>query len=509
MTSHSRRIAKNAAVVAGATLLSRILGFARDLVIAYALGAGLFADAFFVAFRLPNLLRRLFGEGSLTMAFVPVFTRIRTADGEAEAFAMARSILVWLVLILCVITLAAVIFARPLTLLIAPGFADNPGQIELTANLIRICFPYIVLISGVALCMGILNASGHFLAPALAPCILNIVLIASALTAVFFNWSVAHALACGVLMAGVLQWLFQQPFLRSLGFTWRGSWSWFHPGVKRTGLIMLPTVLGAAVYQINILLGTLLASFLSIGSISFLYYADRLVQFPLGVFGLAVSTAALPSLSALAAEKDMEGFKEALNSSLRLTLFICLPASAGLISLSEPIVGLLFGHGAFTGGAVQDTARALVGYALGLPAFALVRPLVSGFYALEDTRTPVLVACVCLVLYVISALVLMRTLSHVGLALATTISSWANFLMLTHFLRRKIGTWADFAGPSRKSAFLSLGLGVGAFLTLPLKFWAVALIPAWALVYLGLALALSLPEAKMILKAVGTRKQKT
>ena len=507
MTTHSRRIAKNAAVVAGATLLSRILGFVRDLVIAYALGAGLFADAFFVAFRLPNLLRRLFGEGSLTMAFVPVFTRTRTADGQDAAFAMARSILVWLVLVLCAITLAAIIFARPITLLIAPGFADNPGQIELAATLVRICFPYIVLISGVALCMGILNASGHFLAPALAPCILNIVLIASALTAVFFNWSVAHALAVGVLMAGVLQWLFQQPFLRRLGFTWKGPWSWFHPGVKKTGLIMLPTVLGAAVYQINILVGTLLASFLSIGSISFLYYADRLVQFPLGVFGLAVSTAALPSLAALAADKDMKGFKEALNSSLRLTLFICLPATAGLIALSTPVVSLLFGHGAFTGDAVRATAYALIGYALGLPAFAMVRPLVSGFYALEDTRTPVLAACICLVLYVLVAVGLMQVLGHVGLALATTISSWANFFLLTRSLRRKIGTWADFAARSRKSVFLSLGLGAGAFLTLPLKFWAVALIPAWAAAYLALALALGLPEAKMILKAAGRQKQ--
>ena len=388
MNDHSRAIARNAAVVGGATLISRILGFARDLIIAFALGAGPLADAFFVAFRLPNLLRRLFGEGSLTMAFVPVFTRLREEDGEPEAHAFARSTLFWLVCILGVLSLGAGVLARPIVLLVAPGFADDPELMATTAELVRICFPYILFISGVALCMGILNASGRFLAPALAPCALNVVLIAAALTGVAMGWSVPHCLAWGVLAAGLLQWLMQQSSLKASGFSWRGPWSPRHPGVGRTARLMLPTVFGAAVYQINIILGTVFASFLASGSISYLYYADRLVQFPLGVFGVAVSTAALPSLSALAAKNQMDDFTETLSAGLRLTLFISLPAAAGLIALAEPVVGLLFGRGAFGHGAISATAWALVGYGVGLPAFAVVRPLVSAYYALGDTRTP-------------------------------------------------------------------------------------------------------------------------
>ena len=498
MNSHSKAIAKNAAVVGGATLLSRILGFARDLIIAFALGAGPLADAFFVAFRLPNLLRRLFGEGSLTMAFVPVFTRLREEDGEAEAHAFARSILFWLLLILGGLTLFAGVLARPIVLLVAPGFADDPQLVAVTADLVRICFPYIIFISGVALCMGILNASGRFLAPALAPCALNVVLIAAALTGVAFGFSVPHCLAWGVVLAGLCQWLMQQPSLGAAGFSWRGPWSPRHPGVGRTARLMLPTVFGAAVYQINIIIGTVLASFLASGSISYLYYADRLVQFPLGVFGVAVSTAALPSLSALAARGELGDFKETLSASLRLTLFISLPAAAGLMALSEPIVGLLFGRGAFGVDAVSATAWALVGYGVGLPAFAVVRPLVSAYYALGDTRTPVRAAVVSLLVYVVTGLVLMRFLDHVGLALATTVSSWVNAGLLFYGLRRRFGRWADCGAQVALYAAMSLALGLGAWLTRDLGPWSVALIPLWAVLYALAALALRVPEARMV-----------
>lgn len=505
MNKHSKAIAKNAAVVGGATLLSRILGFLRDLIIAFALGAGPLADAFFVAFRLPNLLRRLFGEGSLTMAFVPVFTRLREEDGEPEAHAFARSVLFWLVCILGTLCLGAGVLARPIVLLVAPGFADDPQLMAVTADLVRICFPYILFISGVALCMGILNASGRFLAPALAPCALNIALIAAALTGVAMGWSVPHCLAWGVIAAGFLQWLMQQPSLRGAGFSWRGPWSLRHPGVGRTAKLMLPTVFGAAVYQINIIIGTVLASFLATGSISYLYYADRLVQFPLGVFGVAVSTAALPSLSALAARGEMDDFKDTLNAGLRLTLFISLPAAAGLIGLAEPIVGLLFGRGAFGGAAVAATAWALIGYGVGLPAFAVVRPLVSAYYALGDTRTPVKAAVISLLVYVAAGIGLMQVIDHVGLALATTIASWVNAAMLLIGLRRRFGHWADYARQTAQYAAMSAALGVGAWGTVGLGQWSVALIPLWATLYAGASLVLGVPEARMVADALRRR----
>ena len=506
MSDHARHIARNASVVAGATLLSRILGFARDLIVAFALGAGPLADAFFVAFRLPNLLRRLFAEGSLTMAFVPVFTRIRQEEGDASAFVLARSVQVWLLLILGVIVLLAMLFAEPITLLVAPGFSKDPQLLATTAVLVRICFPYILCISAVALCMGILNSMGHFLAPALAPCVLNIVLITCALGAVLLHLSVPHALAFGVLAAGVGQWLVQQPFLHSRGFAWKGPVRLRDPGVKRIGGLMLPSVFGSAVYQLNILLGTMLASFLPLGSISYLYYADRLVQFPLGIFGVAIGTAALPSLSGLAAQKEWEGFSSALSSALHLTLFISLPAAAGLAALATPIVSLLFERGAFSPAAVTGTALALQAYAAGLPAFSCVRSLISAYYALEDTRTPVWVAVGCLVLNILLGVIFMQFWQHVGLAVATSVSSWVNVLLLAWFLSRKGQIAAlRFSSTLPKAAVLSLGILAGAGWTASSPLLAFALIPVWGVGFFGLARLWSIPEAAMLLGALRSR----
>jgi putative peptidoglycan lipid II flippase len=505
MSVHSRAIARNAAVVGGATLLSRVLGFLRDVIVAFALGAGPLADAFFVAFRVPNLLRRLFAEGSLTMAFVPVFTRVENEDGTDEAYVMARSVWVWLLIILLPLTLIALFFAEPLTTIIAPGFREDAAVFAATVDLVRICFPYIILVSGMALCMGVLNAKGHFLMPALGPVALNVVLIVSALSGAWFGMSVPYALAWGVLIAGVVQVLMQIPPLKARGFEWFGPVRLAHRGVVRTGKLMLPTVFGAAVYQINIVIGTILASFLAAGSISYLYYADRLVQFPLGIFGVAVSTAALPSLSAIAATGDMREFGDTLRSSLRLTMFISLPATAGLIALAEPLVSVLFGRGEFTPEAARATAWALIGYGAGLPAFALVRPLVSAFYALEDTRTPVLVAAASLLIYVATGLTLMWPLDHVGLALATTVSSWANGVMLAVLLRRRVAGFTIFIRQSLPSLGLSAVILAGALATLPLGPFSVALIPVWIVAYFGLALLFRLPEAMMVLTALKAR----
>ncbi|HML56720.1 MAG TPA: murein biosynthesis integral membrane protein MurJ [Solidesulfovibrio magneticus] len=499
MSQHVRQIAKDASIVGGATLLSRILGFFRDMILAYVLGAGIAADAFYVAYRLPNMMRRLFAEGSMTMAFVPVFQKLREEVGDEKAFAMPRSAMVWLLIILGVLTTLAIVFARPLTKLITPGFADDPALFDLTVDLTRIVFPYIIEISAVALCMGVLNSFGHFLAPALATSELNTIIILGAGVAWLFGFDPAYTLAWSVVIGGIGQVYMQLPQLKKFGFTWRGPWSLRDKGVLRMGLLMLPTAFGAAVYQLNIVLGTLLASYLPTGSISYLYYADRLVQFPLGVFGVAVGTVALPGLAKLASAGKTGEFADTLNASLRLTLFICLPAAAGLIALADPMVRVLFGRGAFGEPAIAATAGALVAYGVGLPAFACVRPLYSAYFALSDTRTPAIVAAVCLVVYVIAGLALMGPTGHVGLALATSISSWVNIAALGIVLRKKLGSgWLRLGRTTLIGTILSLGVGFGAHATADRPYLSLFLIVLWAIAYMGVASLLRVEEARML-----------
>lgn len=506
MSQQVRQIAKDASIVGGATLLSRILGFFRDMILASVLGAGISADAFYVAYRLPNMMRRLFAEGSMTMAFVPVFTKLREEEGDERAFAMPRAAMVWLLLILGVLTTLAIVFARPLTRLITPGFVGDPALFDLTVELTRIVFPYIIEISAVALCMGVLNSFGHFLAPALATSELNTIIILGAGVAWLFGFNVPHTLAWAVVIGGLGQVFMQQPPLRRYGFSWRGPWSLKDKGVIRMGLLMVPTAFGAAVYQLNIVLGTLMASFLATGSISYLYYADRLVQFPLGVFGVAVGTVALPSLSKLASSGDNKAFTDTLNASLRLTLFICLPAAAGLIALSDPMVRVLFGRGAFGEHAIAATATALVAYGVGLPAFACVRPLYAAYFALTDTRTPAITAAICLVVYVVTGWALMQSLAHVGLALATSVSSWVNVLVLGVILRKKLG--GPWFRPGRTTVIgtaLSCGVGFGAAATAGHPYLALLLIAGWAVAYLGVASLLHVEEARMLTDFIGRR----
>jgi putative peptidoglycan lipid II flippase len=498
MAGISERIARNAAVVASATMLSRVLGLVRDLVTAFALGAGPMADAFFVAFRIPNLLRSLFAEGSLAMAFIPVFTRTEQEHGKERAFRVARAVQFWIVAVLGVIVALVLLFPGPVTMAMAFGFkAKDPGILDFTATLLRLCFPYILFISSVALCMGVLNSRGRFLAPAMAPCVLNVVLITAALTAYLSGWNVAVALAVGVPIAGLGQLLLQQPFLRREGFRWSGPWSPRDPEVVRIGRLMLPTVVGSAVYQLNIVAGTLLASFLPFGSITYLYYADRLVQLPLGVFGVAVSTAALPSLAALASSGRLDEYRSALNTSIGLTLFVSIPSAAGLIGLAVPLIDLLFGRGAFTSSDVYATALALTGYAVGLPAFSCARSLVAAFYAREDTRTPVKVACLCLTMNIALGAVLMQFMGHAGLALATSLSSWTNVLLLGHILSRKIGSWFSFGRRIPSVLALSMALLVCCLLTAKSPMLAVGMIPLWVAAYFIGARILGMEEAVM------------
>lgn len=436
------------------------------MVVATLFGSGMAADAFFVALRIPNLLRRLFAEGSLTIAFIPVFTEYLTLKSRDEAFELARIIFTVLSLILVVITVAGVVFAPLIVKIQAFGFGSSGIKYDLTVLLTRLTFPYIFFIGIVAFFMGVLNSLRHFAAPAAAPILLNVGIIGAA-------WFISPHLsepivgvAMGVILGGVLQVALQIPWVYGMGLRLFPTWKPFHPAVRRIGWLMLPAVFGSAVYQFNQFVGTLLASFLREGSVSWLYYADRLVQFPLGIFAIAIATAALPSLSGNAARKDHGQFQKTLNSGLCLVFFIVLPATAGLLILGKPIVTLLFERGAFGPESSAMTNDALVCYTVGLWAFSGMRLLIAAFYALQDTKTPVKVAIISLGVNVILSLLLMGPMKHAGLALALSLASGVQFGLLVFFLRKK-GLYIHVRGVLKsvsKSLAATLAMGAIVFI---------------------------------------------
>jgi putative peptidoglycan lipid II flippase len=459
--SENRRVVKAAGVVGAATLLSRIFGFARDVVIAYFFGAGLSSDAFFVAFRIPNLLRRLFAEGSLSIAFIPVFSEYLAKRGSKEAFKMARSAMQFLSVILVLVAMAGILLSPIIIRVIAPGFIDSPEKFSLTILLTRIMFPYIFFIGLVALAMGILNVLDHFAAPALAPVFLNFAMICSVFILSPHLENPVVGLAIGVIAGGILQLSLQIPFLIKKKFYFWKATTLFHPELKKIGLLMLPAIFGAAVYQINILIGTLLASLLPEGSVSYLYYADRLVQFPLGIFAIATATAVLPSLSRQAAANNIKDFKKTFTFAMKLVLFITIPSMIGLIVLREPIVALLFKRGAFSPEAVRLTAFALLCYSTGLWTFSTVRIVVSTFYALQDTKTPAKMAVYSIIANLVLGIILMGPLAHGGLALATALSSMLNLCLLLVILKRKLGSlgWRSISVSACKTTLSSIIMG--------------------------------------------------
>jgi len=439
--SEKADVSKAAGIVGFFTFLSRVLGLVRDMVVARFFGSGMAADAFFVAFRIPNLLRRLFAEGSLTIAFIPVFTEYLSQKTKEDAFQLARIVLTLLSIILAIVTILGILLSPWIVRIQAWGFGGSGIKYDLTVLLTRITFPYIFFISLVALFMGILNSLRHFAAPAAAPIFLNVAIIAATV------WISPHfsqpivGVAIGVFMGGMLQVGLQIPWILKKGLSLLPCWIPGHPAVKRIGLLMLPAIFGSAVYQFNQFVGTLLASFLAEGSVSWLYYADRLVQFPLGVFAIAISTAALPSLSRQVAGKDLVEFRETLSHSLRLVFFISVPSMAGLIILGRMIMQVCFERGAFDSFSTLMTTQALISYSLGLWAFSGIRVIVSAFYAFQDTKTPVKVACVALVANLIFSLILMGPFKHSGLALALSMASTLQFFLLVVLLKRRMDAW--------------------------------------------------------------------
>ena len=440
--SENTRVTKAAGVVGTATFLSRIFGYVRDMVFAWLFGAGPMADAFIAAFRIPNLLRRLFGEGSLSISLIPVFTEYLTRDGREEAFKLAGSALRLLSLILALVAVLGIIFSPLIMKVIAYGFTDTPGKFSLTVTLTRIMFPYVFFICLVAFSMGILNALGHFAAPALAPVLLNLSMIGAMFLSSYLSEDMTfrvYGLAIGVLVGGLLQLGLQAPFLIKQGFYFWRRTKIYHPGLKKIGTLMVPATFGAAVYQINILVQTFFASLLPSGSLSYLYYADRLVQFPLAIFGIATATAVLPSLSRHAAENDVNALKETFIYALNFVFYITIPAMVGLIVLRVPIVALLFKRGAFSIQSAELTAQALLYYAIGLWAFSAVRIVVSTFYAMQDTRTPVKMAIIAIIANIALGRILMVPMGHAGLALALSLSMMLNLILLVIALGKRLG----------------------------------------------------------------------
>jgi len=434
-------IAGAAGIVAFGTLISRILGFIRDMILANLFGATIAADAFYVAFRIPNLLRELFAEGSMSAAFIPVFTEYLSKKSRSEAKALASAAFTTLLLLLCAVVAVGILFSPQLIGWIAPGFVRDPYKFSLTVSMTRIMFPFLLFISLAALAMGILNSTRRFAPPALASGVFNVVSILFVFGFTPLLPEPVYGAAIGVALGGLAQFLIQVPALYQEGFPLafrRPLWP-FHPGVIQMGRLLLPTTLGLSVTQINVLVNTLLASYLAAGSVTYLYFGMRLIHFPLGIFAVALSTAILPTLSTQVAKGDTEGVRQTFSFGLRLVFFITFPAMMGLILFRVPIVHLLFEHGAFGRVATLGTASAVLFYSIGLWAFAGIRIVVPVFYSLQDTKTPVKIGLIAVIANIILNLVLMGPLQHGGLALATSLSAILNFSLLLLILRKRIG----------------------------------------------------------------------
>jgi putative peptidoglycan lipid II flippase len=462
--------------VSGYTMLSRVFGFARDILIAAVLGAGAVADCFFVAFRFPNLFRRLFAEGAFAAAFVPLFSGELEKKGPGAAKAFAEDAFATLALIL-VVFVAAMEVAMPWAMwVLAPGFDAVPGKMALASDLSRIAFPYLLFISLVSLQSGVLNSLGKFAAAAAAPVLLNLTLIVAMLAFAKEEARAGHVLAWAVFAAGVIQFLWLAHHCRKEGMPVRLRRPKLTPEVRLLGRRILPAVFGASLYQINLLIGTILASLVADGAVSYLYYADRLVQLPLGVVGVAVGTALLPALSRQLAAGDAVAARASQNRGLEFALLLTLPAAAALFVVAQPIVAVLFERGQFSAADTQATAAALMAYATGLPAYVLIRVLTPGFFAREDTKMPVKIAAAAMLANIALNLGLMQVWGHVGIALGASVSAWINAIALGVTLRRRGQLDFDTRLKSRWPRIVAASLAMAAAL------WGAAL---WLAPWLG------------------------
>jgi putative peptidoglycan lipid II flippase len=428
---------KALATVSSMTLLSRVLGFVRDLVIARVFGAGLATDAFFVAFKLPNLLRRLFAEGAFSQAFVPILAEYKNRRGAEETRLLVDHVSGALATALFVVTVIGVLAAPLIILVTAPGFTETPGKFDLTVDLLRVTFPYIFFISLTALAGGILNTYSRFAVPAVTPTLLNLSFIGFALWGAPYFDPPVTALAWAVFAGGVAQLAFQVPFLARIGLLPRFKLNLKDAAVWRILRQMGPAVFGVSISQVSLVINVIFASFLVTGSVSWLYYADRLMEFPMGLLGAALGTILLPSLSKLNAERSAQAYSGLLDWGLRLTFLLAAPAAAALALLAVPLVATLFHYGAFGAEDVYATRRAVMAYSVGLIGLVMVKVLAPGFYARQDIKTPVKIALLTLGLTQLMNFAFIVPLKHAGLALAIGLGACINAALLLRGLRRR------------------------------------------------------------------------
>jgi len=418
------------------TTLSRILGFVRDIIFARLFGASAAMDAFLIAFKIPNFFRRLFAEGAFNQAFIPVLSEYKTQQDPHALKNLIDRVAGSLGIILLFITITGMLAAPLVIMIFAPGtYLHDPAKYYLASDLLRLTFPYLLFISLTALAGGILNTMGHYWVSAFTPVLLNVCLIAAALWIAPFMDNPIESLAWGVFVAGILQFLFQIPFLKKIGLLPRPKIAFSDPGVQKIKTLIIPALFGVSVSQINLLLDLALASLLITGSISWLYFSDRLMEFPLGVFGVALATVILPSLSQKHAQDDPRAFSNTLDWALRLCLSIGLPAALALAVLAGPMIATLFQSEAFTAEDVQRAASSLTAYSAGLLGFMFIKVLAPGFFARQDTKTPVKIGIIAMVANMVFNLILIWPLQHVGLALATSLSSLLNAGLLYWKLR--------------------------------------------------------------------------
>ncbi len=461
---------RTTSTVGGWTLVSRVLGFVRDILLARVLGAGLLADAFFVAFKLPNFFRRMFAEGTLTVALVPVLADERRR-GEDVAHAFLNAMAGLLLTVLLALTALGMMFMPLLLFIFAPGFHDEPERWTQTLHLARWMFPYMAMVSLAAMAWAVLNSYQKFAVPAASPAMLNLGLIFAAIVLAPSFDNPAIALAIGVLLGGAVQLGIQFPALKRIGWLPRPVWKPAHPAVTHTLKLFGPALVGVAALQFNILVGTILATLLPVGAVSYLYYSDRIVQLPLGLFGIAMGTALLPALSEHFSRRQTDSALLELRRGLAWLTWITLPATLGLLALAEPIIATLFEQGHFTHTATIATAHALQAYTLGLIAFCWARVLSTACYAEKDSRTPMRYAAISVAANIAGALILMRPLGYVGLALATSLASFVNAGMLMAHLRRRHARIMDRAGMKRMARALAACIPLTLFLLALRYFW--------------------------------------
>lgn len=508
------RILRSGAVMSLGTMASRILGFVRDMIFARFFGTAAGADAFVVAFRIPNLFRDIIGEGAANSSFVPVMTEYKQAR-PAELRDFLNSVFFWAFSILVLISVAGVLLAPLIIYAIAPGLASSPERLTLASDLTRIMFPYLVLIGLTALFSAIQFTFGAFTLPAFGPCLLNITLILATLMSVWWLKEPVYGLAAGVVAGGVLQAWFQWRPLKKYGIRFRWPAQVFHEGVRRVGRLLLPRILGTAVYQLNVFIDTICASLSFIvgpGAISAIYYANRLVFLPLGVFGVALAVAVLPVFSRQALAENREDFKKTLVFALENIFFVMLPMTVFFCLLSRPIVRVIFQRGAFDSYSASITSDALFFFSLGLMAYGGVKILVAAFHALQDTRTPVKVAVLALIVNTVLNVLLMFPMKIAGIALASSVASFVNLIVLSVLLGKKVGVSFSclkgffvrivIAGLGQALAVWALWRGLSA---IPEIGRLAIVLAAGSAVYWLIALALRMEQPRAVMQALWGR----